>query len=241
MIYIGTSGWHYKHWIGNFYPNNIRKKEFLKYYGNHFQIAEINNSFYRLPNKETLEKWRDTVSEKFIFTVKGSRYITHMKKLHDPREAVENFIKRIKILNSKLGPILFQLPPRWNCNKSRLNSFLSLLPDQYKYSFEFRNESWFNDNIYEILEKYNVSFCIYDYDGKLSPEKVTADFIYIRFHGPEGPYKGHYDDNFLFKWAGKFKKWQKHDKEIFCFFDNDQYGYAPDNALKLKKIITGKE
>ncbi len=237
MVHIGTSGWHYQHWKGPFYPSDINDRKMLDYYQTHFKTAEINNTFYQLPAAKTLVEWRESVPEDFIFSVKASRYITHMKKLKDPREPVNNFLARIEALNPKLGPILFQLPPRWGCNPQRLTNFLEVLPDDKAYIFEFRDSSWFNDQVYRALEEKACAFCIYDLDRELSPKVVTADFIYIRLHGPQAPYQGQYSDGTLAGWAKDFDKWTEKGKEIYCYFDNDQAGYAASDALKLKKMI----
>ena len=130
-IYIGTSGWHYEHWRGLFYSRDLSKNEFLTYFCSHFQTVEINNTFYQLPERKTLIRWRDTVPAGFVFSVKASRYITHMKKLKDTEESLTKFLERIKVLEDKLGPVLFQLPPNWNFNLERLDSFLESLPPDY--------------------------------------------------------------------------------------------------------------
>lgn len=237
--YIGTSGWRYKHWIGPFYPDSVPDGQFLEYYTDHFSTVEINNSFYRLPTSKMLTKWRDTVPDNFTFSVKASRFITHMKKLKDPKKPVHSFLRRIKILDDKLGPILFQLPPSWKINIERLSSFLEILPKDYRYTFEFRDPSWFDSKVYEILSKYEAAFCIYELDGRLSPKEVTTDFVYIRLHGPEGAYKGQYKTDMLNKWAYAFHEWKSQGKQIYCYFDNDEAGYAVEDALRLKKIIKG--
>lgn len=236
-IRIGTSGWHYDHWSGPFYPEDLRKDEFLDYYAGQFQSVEINNSFYRLPSEKTLVRWREGVPDGFIFAVKASRYITHMKKLKDPQEPVSNFVQRVKLLGGKLGPILFQLPPRWNVNAKRLQSFLEVLPQGYRYAFEFRDPSWFDAGVYELLKGHGSAFCMYDFDRRLSPKEVTADFVYVRFHGPEGPYQGQYDTETLAGWAGAFSTWAGQGKEIFCYFDNDQAGYAAHDAMRLRQML----
>lgn len=238
-IHIGTSGWHYGHWKGPFYPENHPNEEFLEFYQCHFHTVEINNSFYQLPKKETLKMWRNAVPSGFIFSVKGSRYITHMKKLKDPKESVFAFLKRVEVLGDKLGPILFQLPPRWKFNPDRLKSFLEVLPEKFQYAFEFRDTSWFEEETLRILEQYGAAFCIYEFAGTLSPKHVTADFIYIRLHGPkEKAYKGQYETRVLSGWAGAFSAWTRQKKEIFCYFDNDEAGYAAQDALRLQTMIT---
>ncbi len=236
-IHIGTSGWHYKHWKGAYYPEDMDSAEFLQFYMNDFHTAEINNSFYQLPEKKTLKHWRETVGDSFIFSVKASRYITHMKKLKDPKDAVSKFMDRIVELRETLGPILFQLPPKWGCNPERLESFLAALPSGKRYAFEFRDESWFDNRVYEILTDHNAAFCIYDYDRRLSPKKVTSDFVYIRLHGPDGPYQGQYSIDQLKGWAGAIAAWAKQGKDIFCYFDNDQVGYAAQDARKLAAMF----
>jgi len=236
-VHIGTSGWHYDHWSGPFYPKDLAKKDFLKYYVKHFHTVEINNSFYQLPKKATLETWRDTVPPGFIFSVKGSRYITHMKKLKDPEQSTSAFLERVQVLKEKLGPILFQLPPRWKFNSERLHTFLEALPEQFKYAFEFRDPSWFNDETLDALSKHGAAFCIYELAGQISPREITADFIYIRLHGPEGAYQGQYDMSVLSEWTGAFLTWVKQGKDIFCYFDNDEAGYAAQDASRLQDMI----
>ena len=237
-IHIGTSGWHYSHWQGVFYPEEMAKKEFLKYYADHFQTVEINNSFYQLPKKETLTSWRNSVPSGFIFTVKASRYITHMKKLKDPSEPLHTLLETVEVLGDKLGPILFQLPPRWQFNPQRFDNFLDSLPANHRYAFEFRDPRWFNTSAYEMMSKHRAAFCIYELAGLLSPKEVTADFIYIRLHGPGKAYQGEYDTDALAGWAGAFYTWAKQGKEIFCYFDNDEAGYAAQDALRLQKMCS---
>jgi uncharacterized protein YecE (DUF72 family) len=237
LVHIGTSGWHYKDWSGTFYPEGLPTKDFLEYYTRHFHTVEINNSFYQLPKKETLKNWRDIVPSDFIFTVKASRYITHMKKLKDAEKSLSPLLKRIDVLGDKLGPILFQLPPRWGLNLERLNDFLETLPSDFRYAFEFRDKSWLDPKAYEAIELLGAALCIYDMAGYISPKEITADFVYVRLHGPDGPYKGHYDAKTLSGWAGAFSAWFRQGMEIFCYFDNDEKGYAVWNALKLQDMM----
>jgi uncharacterized protein YecE (DUF72 family) len=236
-IHIGTSGWHYGHWEGPFYPENISSDKYLEYYSKFFHTVEVNSSFYRMPDKETVRQWRDTVPDKFIFSVKASRYITHMKKLKEPREAVTFLINTVSLFENKLGPILFQLPPRWHVDAERLESFIRSLPLDCSYAFEFRDTSWFDKRVYEILERHNMGFCIYEIGRVLSPQIVTADIVYVRLHGPDGPYRGKYSDHVLENWAGAFSTWANQGKEIFCYFDNDEAGYAPQNAMRLQEMV----
>jgi len=239
-IHVGTSGWHYHHWKGPFYPKDLPDENLLEHYLKHFDTAEINNTFYRLPRKETFAQWRDSVPGGFLFSVKASRYITHMKKLKDPEQPMANFVGGVDALGDKLGPILFQLPPRWRLNIDRLTSFLTALPEGHRYAFEFRDESWFGKQTEEALCERGAAFCIYHFEHRQSPRPVTADFVYVRLHGPDGAYQGKYDDQTLKQWAEDLSSWVNGGKEVFCYFDNDEKGYAPQNALKLKELLGGK-
>ncbi|MFO8058387.1 MAG: DUF72 domain-containing protein [bacterium] len=238
---IGTSGWHYDHWGGTFYPEDIPKKRFLDYYRQCFDSAEINNSFYQLPSEKTLAGWRDAVPEGFVFAVKGSRYTTHMKKLKDPQQSTDKLFDRIGALGGKLGPVLFQLPPKWGFNRERLEEFLENMPEHFRLAFEFRDRSWYNETTYKLLRDHNAAFCIYELDGHVSPLQVTSDFVYIRLHGPEGPYEGSYSKKVLSRWADRIKEWRNKGKDVYCYFDNDENGYAAQNALELKKLVEGKK
>ena len=237
-IHIGTSGWHYDHWLGPFYPAGLAKADFLGYYQERFHTVEINNSFYQLPKEKTLLSWRESVPEGFIFAVKASRYITHMKKLKDPEQSVEVFLKRIKLLEDKLGPILFQMPPNFRFNPARLQAFLAALPKDYRYALELRDPSWLNDEAYRILAEHKAAFCIYEIAGRLSPKEVTANFVYIRLHGPGGAYQGNYDARNLSGWAGAISAWAAQGKEVFCYFDNDEAGFAAQHALSLQDMLS---
>ena len=237
-IYIGTSGWHYKHWKGAFYPADIKDSSQFDEYRKSFSSVEINNSFYRLPTPEIFEMWRKTTPRNFVFAVKASRFITHMKKLNLDRGGTKKFFTSVKKLNEKLGVILFQLPPKWKVNAERLKNFIAVLPRKYRYAFEFREHSWYNDEVYAILRTCNCAFCIYELEHHLSPLEVTADFVYVRLHGPGNKYQGSYTLNVLKEWAKRCSDWQKHGKDVFIYFDNDQEGDAAFNALSLQKIIS---
>lgn len=235
-IHIGTSGWSYKHWINTFYPAEVKAKDRFEYYQTHFDSVEINNTFYKLPKDETFENWRDQVPDGFTYIVKASRFITHMKKLHDPIQSTALFFERVAILKDKLGAILFQLPPMLKNNEVLLTDFLKQLPKGYRYVFEFRNADWYRDSTYSLLKKYNCAFCIYELDQHLTPIEITADFIYLRLHGPGKKYQGSYPDETLQEWASKCRKWVK-TKDVYVYFDNDEMGYAAFNAIRLKELI----
>lgn len=240
-IHIGTSGWSYGHWLGPFYPEGLAAAKMLSYYAERFRTVEINTSFYHLPSEKSLQTWGETVGEEFIFAVKASRYITHMKKLKDPEVAVATFLARIETLNSRqIGPILFQLPPKWGCNPGRLRQFLEFLPATHRYAFEFRSPSWFNEGVYQMLAGAGAAFCIYEIAGTRSPKAVTTDFVYIRLHGPDGAYAGTYSPETLADWAATIGGWAAEGKEVYCYFDNDQLGYAARNAGQLREMLAGE-
>ena len=239
-IYIGTSGWHYKHWIGTFYPEGTKDAEQFSYYLKFFRTVELNNSFYRLPSKETFAGWRKAVPPGFIFAVKVSRYITHMKKLKDPKDSIRELFANALALKEKLGPVLFQLPPGWKINAERLEEFLKALPKGHRYVFEFRNESWYEKEIFDLLRKYNCAFCIYELNGHITPMEVTADFVYVRLHGPGAKYQGSYSDKVLQQWNRRFHAWMKEKKDVYVYFDNDQLGYAAFNAQYLSELNNKK-
>lgn len=237
-IHIGTSGWHYDHWKGPFYARDSVQGEYLSSYARHFGTVEVNNTFYQLPAEATLVSWRETVPPDFVFAVKASRYITHMKKLRDPVEPVATFLDRVGCLEAKLGPVLFQLPPRWHCDVARLKRFLDVLPRGRRYALEFRDPSWFNPRVYDLLRDHEVAFCIYYLGGDASPKETTTDFVYIRLHGPDGPYRGSYTPQMLAGWAGAISTWSNQGKEVYCYFNNDPEGHAPRNALNLEEMLT---
>jgi uncharacterized protein YecE (DUF72 family) len=233
---IATSGWHYGHWIGPFYPEGTRKNRLFEHYLTRFDTVEINNSFYRLPEEKTFAHWRDETPAGFVFALKASRLITHVKRLKDPHEPLRNFLERASVLGKKLGPVLFQLPPRWGRNMERLEAFLKALPAGRAFAFEFRDPDWFHPDVYALLREHNAAFCLYDFDLMQSPREVTADFVYIRLHGPAGKYRGQYSEEALEDWAGFLKLWQKKLKALYCYFDNDEAGYAALDALRLKAL-----
>src|SRR6185312_2975523 len=240
-IRIGTSGFHYKHWVGNFYPAKTAASKMLNYYVQHFDTLELNNSFYRLPTVEAFQAWKDSTPRNFVFAVKASRFITHNKKLKDPENALDNLLPRAEHLGKKLGPILFQLPPKWKVNPERLQGLLKILPREHRYAFEFRELTWMKPEICQILRKHNAAFCIYELAGYHCPLEITADFAYVRLHGPtQGKYQGSYSDERLREWADWIRKHAGNLKAVYVYFDNDQAGYAAQNALTLRSMVLGK-
>ncbi|MGC9529113.1 MAG: DUF72 domain-containing protein [Candidatus Bipolaricaulaceae bacterium] len=236
-VYIGTSGWHYPHWRGPFYPDELADADMFSYYARRFRTVEVNNTFYQLPGEPTLRAWRRAAPPGFVFAVKASRFITHMKKLTDPSRTLPPFLARVGLLGPRLGPILFQLPPRWRCNPRRLAEFLAALPPEQRCAFEFRDPSWYRPETYRALAAHRAAFCIYHLAGHLSPKEVTADFAYIRLHGPGGAYQGQYDQATLAGWAGAISAWRRQGRDVYCYFDNDQRGYAPQDAARLSEMV----
>jgi uncharacterized protein YecE (DUF72 family) len=235
MVHVGTSGWHYPHWRGCFYPEKLAAFRMLEFYARHFDTVELNNTFYRLPNG--METWRTTTPRGFCFAAKGSRFLTHMKKLKDAEIGIGRFFERIDQLKPKLGPIVFQLPPFWDVNAERLEHFLDALPKRHRYAFELRNPTWHCETVYRILRKYNAAFCIFEIAGIASECQITASFTYVRLHGPGGAYRGSYSRGALQRWAARVKEWQKQLDATYIYFDNDQAAYAVANALSLKKLL----
>lgn len=238
-LHVGTSGWDYNHWQPGFYPDELPRSARLGYYVDNFDSVEINNAFYHLPGLATLKQWKHTVPAGFSFAVKASRYITHMKRLKEPGQAVQKFFRRMRLLGGALGPILFQLPPRWRVNVERLQAFLDALPGGNRYAFEFRDESWFCSPVYEALAAHGAACCIYHLNRRTSPKKVTADFVYIRLHGPGQAYQGEYKAKGLSGWAGAVTSWRERGNDVYSYFDNDQDGYAPRDARRLLDMVGG--
>jgi uncharacterized protein YecE (DUF72 family) len=209
----------------------------LQHYLALFDTVEINNSFYRLPLESALATWRESTPGNFRFALKGSRFLTHMKKLKDPEPGLERFFQRADLLGDKLGPILFQLPPHWEVDLGRLRTFLEALPKGHRYAFEFRNATWNTPEILGELRRHNAAYCPFDLAGFQSPIEITADFTYVRLHGPGGKYQGSYSDEALAVWAERIRNWRKELQAIYFYFDNDQAAYAVQNAVRLRELV----
>lgn len=235
---IGTSGWSYAGWLGNFYPEKIKSNLILPYYATLLDSVELNNSFYQIPKEKNVKIWTEITPAHFVFSCKANRYITHLKKLEDVKGSVEKLLNAFSHFEEKLGPILFQFPPYWPIDIPRLKTFIEGLPQKYLYTFEFRHKSWFCEELYELLHQHQMSLCFYDHKMYRSPEIVTGQFIYIRMHGPnEEAYQGAYEDSTLLEYAEKFINWQKEGKAIYCYFDNDEKASAPKDAQRMRKIL----
>ena len=236
-IRIGTSGWYYDHWKEVFYPASLPKSKWFEHYAQHFDTVEINNTFYHLPKEQSLQRWHKLAPEGFRYAVKANRFITHIKKLKDTSEPLERFFERINLLKSNLGPILYQLPPSLHKNLNLLETFIKLLGKRKTAVFEFRHESWYSDDTFELLRKFNVGFCIHDMPGKESPRVVTTDIVYVRFHGTTGRYSGSYPKSALREWAKWLKAQAKNARGIYAYFNNDAQAHAIKNAKQLKEQL----
>lgn len=241
-IHVGTSGWTYDDWRGPFYPEDVPKKDWLRHYSRRFCTTEVNGSFYRTPSLETVRGWREQTPTGFLFAWKASKYITHWKRLSEKSDtSIALMVTRLKVLGPKVGPVLFQLPARFTANRERLASFLKMLPRRYRYAFEFRDASWYADEIFELLERHDVSLCLSDHYDAPAPWVVTAKHVYVRGHGPGGRYKDNYSDATLRNWARTMRKWKRQRRDVFVYFDNDQKSAAPADAQRLIRMMEGKQ
>lgn len=235
MFHFGTSGWYYEEWVGEFYPEDISKKEWLGFYSEEFDTVEVNASFYRIPFENMVKGWKTRVPDDFIFSFKGNRMITHRKKLKEVEGDIDRFMERISLAGDKLGPVLWQLPPGLKRKDERLEEFISLLPAENKHVIEFRNKSWFDEGVYSLLEKYGICLCIIS--GPKLPEtlETTADFSYIRWHGKEHWYNWDYSDEELQAWATRIDEFDVND--VYGYFNNDVGGFAVKNCKRLMEIL----
>jgi len=237
-VLVGTSGWHYESWRGPFFPNGLSLQHQLQYYASQFCTTELNGVFYRTPSLDAVKAWRAQTGRDFVFAWKASKFITHWKRLSDRSvNSLALIEERLSLLGAKAGPILFQLPPDFEADGERLASFFKLLPTDRRYSFEFRHPSWYRPSILKLLSRRNVALCLSDHQHAPAPWRRTADFVYIRGHGPGGRYMDRYTTRSLSKWATRIRSWKKQGCDVFVYFDNDQKSAAPADALKLKELL----
>ncbi len=238
QVRIGTSGWAYDHWRdGVFYPEDLPKGRELEYYCTVFDTVEINSSFYHTPRETALRKWADIAPRGFLFAYKASRSITHNRKLLNVEEITEFVLSRARLLGRKLGPILWQFSPRFKLALERLEAFLAILPRDLRHGFEFRHESWFCDEVYELLHKHGCALVWADTPSYPLVKEVTADFLYVRLHGHEKLYASCYSRRELKAWAEEIGEWVGKGLDAYVYFDNDAHGYAPLNAHQLREIM----
>lgn len=237
MIWIGTSGWNYPHWKTVFYPPDLPSRSWLPFYAQNFSAVEVNYSFYRLPKPETYRKWFEQTPDNFLFALKASRFLTHVKRLKDATEPLHEFLENAHSLREKRGPIFFQLPSSFKADRDRLEAFLELLPKGERFAFEFRHPSWFVAEIYGLLRRHNAVLIAADTPRYPYAEERTADFFYLRLHGHEALYASSYRDSQLKEYAEKIREWGR-GGDGFVFFDNDFAGFAVENARRLKKLLS---
>jgi uncharacterized protein YecE (DUF72 family) len=235
-VRIGCSGWQYRHWRGNFFPAELPSSRWLEYYAEHFNTVEINNTFYRLPEASTFAVWSRRVPRGFVYAVKASRYLTHMKKLKEPEEAIARLFTRAKRLATTFGPVLYQLPPRWPVNVERLAAFFRALPRARRHAIEFRDPSWYTPQVFDLLEKHRVALCLHDMEGSASGMLAIGPFVYVRFHGVQ-KYSGRYPDETLKRWADWMADQRKEGRPIYAYFNNDTGGHAPRDAVRLREML----
>lgn len=236
-IRVGCSGWNYRHWRGRFYPDKLPVKEWFRFYAEHFDTVEINNSFYRLPKAETFDKWREQAPSGFAYAVKANRFLTQAKKLKDCAEPLARMIPPVRHLEAKLGPILYQLPPNLRVNLERLEEFLMLLPRDLIHVFEFREPSWYIPETIALLDRYGASFCAHDMIGSASERWAVGPVAYIRFHGAVAKYWGRYSDAALRGWADWMRAQAGSGRAVWAYFNNDIDGHAIRDALTLKTMV----
>lgn len=240
---IGCSGWNYRHWKGLFYPADLAASAWLRFYVSQFDTVEINATFYRLPEPGTFAAWREQTPDGFVMAVKGSRYLTHLKHLRDPEEPVRRLFEHAAPLGPRLGPVLYQLPGRLRLDLPRLVSFLDVLPaslpgdtggHRLRHTIEFRDPSWYVDEVFALLDDRGVALCRHDMPGSAIDAPAVGPFSYVRFHGATGRYQGSYDEAALDAWARRFADERRAGRDVYAYFNNDADGMAPRNARALR-------
>ena len=231
---VGTSGFQYDHWKGVFYPEDLSKSDWIGHYAKHFDTVEINNTFYQLPAAETFDSWREAAPKGFLYVLKFSRYGTHIKHLKDPADTTGLFLERARRLENHLGPILVQLRPNWHANPERLAAFLEAAPSEQRWALEFRDPTWLCDEIYEILREHKAALVIHDLIED-HPRVVTADWVYLRFHGAGNG--GDYPPEALSGSAQRVKRHLWEGRDVYAYFNNDAEGYAVANARDLRSFV----
>lgn len=235
---IGTSGYQYDHWTGVLYPPELPKTQWFERYAEEFDTVEINNTFYNLPKAKTFDSWAERAPQGFLYVLKFSRYGTHLKHLKDPEDWVPTFLNRAERLGGLLGPILVQLPPHWKLNVERLAGFLDAAPARHRWAIELRNEAWLCDEVYDLLREHNAALVVHDMIPD-HPRVVTADWVYLRFHGAGERYGGDYSHQALSAVAQRIQDHLAEGRDVFAYFNNDAEGYAVRNARDLRRYVAG--
>jgi uncharacterized protein YecE (DUF72 family) len=234
VIWVGTSGWQYRSWKDRFYPRGLPQRAWLEHYVTRFPVVEVNNSFYRLPEEATFDRWRDATPPEFVFVVKASRYITHIRRLRDAKDAVDLFWSRATRLAAKLGPILFQFPPNFRADPGLLKEFLGTLPSGMRPAFEFRDDSWRIDAVYDLLDRAGGAWVMADRPGWRVPTVVTGGWSYLRFHQGRSSHPA-YTRRKLRTWADRIADLNVAD--VYVFFNNDELAAAPVDAQALMDLL----
>ena len=228
---MGTSGWQYRDWREAFYPRGLAQARWLGHYAGRFQTVELNNSFYRLPEASSFDRWREETPDDFVVAVKASRFLTHLKRLRDPAEPVALFMDRARHLRSKLGPVLLQLPPRFPADPGRLAEAIDRFPSEVRVAVEFRDDSWYTDDVRLVLEQRGSALCLADSPNRRTPEWRTSEWGFVRFHEGEGSPPPCYQERALATWAERIASLWKADQDVFCYFNNDQRACAVHDAV----------
>jgi uncharacterized protein YecE (DUF72 family) len=231
MLYVGTSGWQYRDWRGPFYPSGLAQPGWLRHYAERFQTVELNNSFYRLPEASTFDRWREETPDDFVIAAKASRFLTHQKRLRDPEGPVDLFMERARHLGSKLGPVLLQLPPRFRADPGRLAAALDRFPNEVRVAVELRDDSWFTDDVRRVLEERGSALCLADSPHRRTPVWRTSDWGFVRFHEGTGSPPPCYEERALSTWAERIARQWEADQDVFCYFNNDQRACAVHDAV----------
>jgi uncharacterized protein YecE (DUF72 family) len=234
---VGCSGWQYRHWRGDFYPSDLPLTKWFEHYAARFDTVEINNSFYRLPERATFASWARRAPRGFEFAVKASRFLTHMKKLKDPTEPIERLFSRMRGLGTHLGPVLYQLPPGWKVDVDRFSRFLDVLPRRARHVVEFREPSWYSPEIFGLMERRRVALCLHDMQGSATARARVGPFVYVRFHGAASRYGGGYSDERLRGWAAWLDGQRADGCDVYAYFNNDVGGHAPRDAATLRRLL----
>lgn len=238
MLFVGTSGWQYAHWRRRFYPERLPQRAWLPFFAERFQTVEVNNTFYNLPDRSVFEHWRMNTPNDFCFAVKMSRYLTHLKRLHDPHEPVARFMERATALGPKLGPVLIQLPPRMQANVDLLAATLSQFAPSIRVAVEFRESSWFTSETRELLERHGAALCLADSPRRKQPAWRTTGWGFVRFHEGTGPRAPGYRTGVLGRWAESIARTWPHGEDVYVYFNNDAGGYAIKDAMTFARLAS---
>ncbi len=235
-MYVGTSGWQYAHWKRVFYPDKLPQRSWLQYFAERFRTVEVNNTFYNLPERSVFEHWRKDSPRDFVFALKMSRFLTHLKRLHDPEEPVRRFMESARGLGPKLGPVLIQLPPRFDQNVELLAGTLKLFPSSVRLAVEFRDESWFTAETRSLLERHGAALCLADTPRRKQPAWRTTDWGFIRFHEGTSAHAPGYDRDVLRRWVERIVETWPRSSDVYVYFNNDAAGYAIRDAVVFAEL-----